>query len=262
MRIAAYQFAPVPGDAAANAASVESALRAAAAENIKLLALPELWTVSFAFTDAGAATAASARAVADICKLSKELGIVVAGSGLEQSGADRPYNCAHVISDGKVILQYSKSHLFPPTREDAVFMPGGEHPGAVDTPAGRVSMVICYDLRFPEICRYAFLENAEIVIVPAQWAVEREPQFRALIAGRAVENQCIYLGVNRTGTETGPLGNLLRFPGCSIISNAFGETLALGGSEPGLVAAEIDLERQAALRRMIPCAKSRREDLY
>lgn len=262
MKIAAFQFAPVPGDAAANTAKVEAALRSAAEKNIKLVGLPEMWPTSFAFGDEGRALDATERAVERICTLSKELSLVIVGSALARSGGAKPYNSAHVVDGGSVIYQYAKTHLFLPTREDAIFSFGEHKPEVVATSAGRIGVVICYDVRFPEICRGALLNSAEIVVVPAQWAVERVLQFRALIAGRAVENQCTYLGVNRTGSEIGPFGNLIQFPGRSILANALGEIAAEGDANEGLVAAETDLDREAALRRMIPCSKTRRPELY
>ncbi|MBI3819379.1 MAG: carbon-nitrogen family hydrolase [Planctomycetes bacterium] len=262
MRIAAFQFSPIPADAAGNLAIVEDALRRAAAANVKLIGLPEMWPTSFAFGAAERAVEASERALDAICKLSKQLGIVIVGSALARSGIEKPYNSAHVVDGGEVIYKYAKTHLFLPTREDSLFQAGASAPAVVETSAGRVSAVICYDLRFPEICRGAFTNQADVVVVPAQWAGERMLQFRALIAGRAVENQCAYIGINRTGSETGPLGNTLHFPGRSLVADAFGEIAAEAGPADELLVADVDFDRQRALRRLIPCEKSRRPDLY
>ncbi|HKE00063.1 MAG TPA: nitrilase-related carbon-nitrogen hydrolase [Planctomycetota bacterium] len=262
MILAAFQFAPAPGDAARNAAAVERGLRAAAAKGARLVALPELWPTSFAYGDLKAALASTQRALESARAVSRELGLVVVGSALADSGRARPLNLGHVIDRGDVLARYAKAHLFTPTHEDKGFEAGEALPPVVETSAGLVSIAICYDLRFPELCRAAFLGGAEIVVVPAQWAAERFEQWRALVIGRAVENQCVFVGANRTGSETTPGGAEATFPGRSLIADGHGEVLAEGGDGEELVAADVDLARLAALRRLIPCRKDRRPDVY
>ncbi|HKE01943.1 MAG TPA: nitrilase-related carbon-nitrogen hydrolase, partial [Planctomycetota bacterium] len=186
MIVAAFQFAPVPANPDRNADSVEKGLREAASRGARVVGLPELWPTSFAFGDVGAALAGTERALARVRALSRELGIVVVGSALAESGRERPLNLAHVVDGGEIVARYAKVHLFTPTHEDKAFEPGDRLPTVVETSVGRISTVVCYDLRFPELCRVCFLGGADVVIVPAQWAAERFEQWRALLIGRAV----------------------------------------------------------------------------
>ncbi len=262
VRVAAFQFSPVAADAERNADAVERGLREAAASGVRLVGLPELWPTSFAFGDPARAIEATDRALQRVRALSRELGLVVVGSGLAASGRERPLNLGHVVDRGDVVARYAKVHLFTPTHEDRGFEAGDALPPVVETSAGCIAMVVCYDLRFPELCRAAFLGGAEIVVVPAQWAAERFEQWRALLIGRAVESQCVWIGVNRTGSENAPAGAEVVFPGRSLVADGHGVVAAEGGDGEELVIAEVDLARHAALRRLIPCRKDRRPDVY
>ncbi|MFN0206557.1 MAG: nitrilase-related carbon-nitrogen hydrolase [Planctomycetota bacterium] len=262
MRISAFQFSPVPGGVPENLARAAGAVEKAAAAGAKLIALPELWATSFAFGNVSIAIEASQNAIVKLQELSARLDICIVGSVLSKSPSSKPYNSSIVMDRGKVVETYHKTHLFTPTREDAVFERGSSFPRVVETCAGRAGTVICYDLRFPELCRSLFVNGAEIVIVPAQWASERAEQFRTLLMARAVENQSVYIGVNRTGSESSISGTNINFPGRSIIINALGEIEAEATDAEQLIFADIDFRRQAAFRRLIPCAADRRLDLY
>lgn len=260
--VSAFQFAPVPGDPETNWSVVERGLREAAARGARLVGLPEMWPTSFAFGETSTALAGTNSALTRLRALSKELKLVVVGSALGESSRGAPFNLGHVIDTGEMVLEYAKVHLFTPTREERSFSPGEAMPRVVETSAGRVTLVICYDLRFPELCRRLFYEDADVVVVPAQWAAERFSQWRALVAGRAVENQCIYIGVNRTGTEVTPSGAVVGFPGRSLIADGHGGMLAEGGAAEEVVCADVDLAQHRALRRLIPCKRDARPEVY
>jgi len=262
MIVAAFQFEPAPGDVSKNLASVERGLREAAARGARVVGLPEIWPTSFAYGDLPRALTETERAIQRVRELSRELGLVVVGSAIAPSGSASPLNLGHVIDGGDVVARYAKVHLFTPTHEDKGFVAGDALPTVVETSVGAVSMVICYDLRFPELCRACFLGGADLVIVPAQWAAERFEQWRALVIGRAVESQCVYVGVNRTGCEKTPTGAIVQFPGRSVIANGHGEVEAEGGADEQVVIADVDFARHAALRRLIPCRRDRRPDVY
>lgn len=267
VKIAAFQFSPEPfasgpDSAARNIHKVCSAAARAGDSGAALLVLPELWATSFAFGDPEAALRENSRALDAIAAASAKAGLVITGSLLTKGAGHAPRNTAHVVDRGRVVAMYHKTHLFTPTKEEIVFESGDEGPVVVETTAGRMGVVICYDIRFPELCRSLFLQEVEILAVPAQWAAERTLQFRALTAGRAVENQCVVVGVNRTGSETTAPGNTIQFPGGSLVATAFGEIASEAGPDEMLLFANVDLERQRALRRLIPCARDRRPDLY
>ena len=162
-----------------------------------------------------------------------------------------------------MVLAYDKVHLFSPTAEHESFSAGERPPPTVETHLGRLSGVVCYDLRFPELTRAPFLDGAELVCVAAQWPVSRAPHFEVLARALAVANQCFVVAANRTGRDVIGRRELeLAFPGNSLVVDPHGTVLARGAGEEGLVHAAVDLDVVRHLRRRVPVARDRRPELY
>jgi predicted amidohydrolase len=271
MRAAALQFDVRRGDPAGNLAAAEAGLRAAAGAGVALLCLPEMWATSFPGpeTDLAGELAAARGALERLRSLAAELGVAVCGSGFGAvPGAELPANRLELClgSEPRPVAIYDKVHLFTPTAEHEGFSPGRSAPRTLATALGRLSGLICYDLRFPELTRVPFLGGAEVLCVPAQWPRPRAAHWRALLVGLAVANQCFVVAANRTGVERadsrGRRGLELEFPGNSLVADPHGRVLAEGAGEDGLVSAELDLELARELRRLVPVARDRRPELY
>ena len=97
-------------------------------------------------------------------------------------------------------------------------------------------MMICYDIRFPELARKLALGGAKILFVPAEWPHPRLHHWRTLLTARAIENQMYVIACNRTGQS----GND-RFFGHSMIIDPWGEIIAEGDEEEVILMADIDL---------------------
>jgi predicted amidohydrolase len=275
MRAAAFQFDVRRGDVAANLAAVERGLAAAAERGIELVVLPEMWPTSFvADDDAGAWQRATDEALARVQELSRELGLIVAGSafgvggregraGLEPGAPRGPCNRLTVFARGERVLAYDKLHLFSPTAEGESFSAGDALPPTVATHLGKLAGVVCYDLRFALALSAPFRDGAEILIVPAQWPAARAAHWRALVCGRAAELQAFVVAANRTGTDLVGRRRLeLAFAGNSLIAGPDGVPLAEGRGEEGLVSAELDLGTVRTLRRAVPVRDDARRDLH
>jgi len=267
MRIAALQFDVRRGDVPANLARVEAGLRAAAVEGVELVALPEMWPTSFVELEDGADwLAPTEAAVARVRALSRELDLVVCGSAFARApGAERnlPLNHLTVFDGGEIALEYDKVHLFTPTGEREAFSAGGAPPATVAVRGVKVSGAVCYDLRFPQLFSAPWIDEAELLVVTAQWPAPRAAQWRALLTGRAVEHQAFVLGANRTGVDLAGRRRMeLAFPGNSLCVGPDGLPLAEGAGKEGLVVAELDLEAARRLRREIPVRRDRRPDCY
>jgi omega-amidase len=259
----------------ANLAAARAAVLAAAEGGARIAVLPELWSTSFPSADAGAdQLLADAAEEAAVCAKSwaVEFGIVLAGSflapadGLGRAGAGRFFNRL-LIHDGpaggEVVLAYDKVHLFSPTAEHEVFAAGNDLPGVVDCSAGRISGAICYDLRFPELFLPMRHAEADLVVVPAQWAGARATHWKALVLGRAVEGQFTVIASNRTGEEPlGQRGRTVAFPGNSLVVSATGEVLGEGEGECGAIFGLLDPDLAKKQRVRVPVGKDRREELY
>lgn len=266
MRAAAFQFDVRPLDVAANLAAVEDALSRAAANEVDLVCLPEMWPTSFPAGEGpdAALLDESERALERVRKLSGELDLFVAGSAYGPAPAgQRPTNRLHLFASGQIVARYDKVHLFTPTAEPESFRAGEHPPPIVQTRIGRLAGVVCYDLRFPDLVRVAFRGGAEVLLVPAQWPSPRIAHWRALCVGRAVEGQFAVVGANRTGLErVGRRGLELEFPGRSLLVAPSGDVLAEGGAEAELVIADLDLAEARHLRTRVPVAKDERPELY
>lgn len=144
---------------------------------------------------------------------------IIAGSLFFHHETPKPTNTSLVFRSGRICLRYDKIHLFKPTGDHKYFQSGelAARTFAMRTRAGRVrgGVVICYDLRFPELIRAMTLRGMELLFVPARWPYERDLAWQTLLRARAIENQIFVLGCNATDKEGGssyvfdPLGNLV-----------------------------------------------------
>jgi omega-amidase len=262
MRAACYPFDVVTGDVTANLASARQGLRQALEQGVELLVLPEMWPAGFPKEPSAELLGASNRALQDLATDAASARIAIVGSA---HGGDipRPSNRAHRLQAGRVNDLYDKVHLFSPTAEAASFTAGTSAPPVFEWRGFQIAVVICYDLRFPELVRAAFRAGAEVICVVAQWPEPRDPHWNALVIGRAVETQAYVVACNRVGTSVvGRREMSLVFPGLARIVTPGGETLAVGEDRAELVIAELDPDVVRSLRRGVPVARDERQDLY
>lgn len=269
-RLATIQMCSGP-DLEANLASARRELAAAAAAGATLAVLPENWAV-FDATRYAAMGQRLPELLARVGAMARELDLwIVAGTlpaafrpdGGAVSGGRVRTACHVVDSDGEIVARYDKIHLFDVDvddatgsyRESATFEPG-DRVVCVDTPAGRIGLSVCYDLRFPELYRALLDQGAEVLVVPAAFTqVTGEAHWEPLLRARAIENQCYVVG-SAQGGRHGPSRTTW---GHSQIVDPWGRVLAHCGAEgAGFVAADRDIGEQERLRRRMPVASHRR----
>jgi predicted amidohydrolase len=157
--------------------------------------------------------------VAILRNASKEFSnTIIAGSIFLKAGTSRPTNTSLVFSRGKRIHRYDKIHLFKPTGDPKFFI-RGSRAGTFILQAQEKSLsagvVICYDLRFPELMRMMALEEMNILFVPARWPAVRDEAWQTLLKARAMENQAFVIGCNSPDEEGGasyafdPMGRMI-----------------------------------------------------
>ena len=165
-------------------------------------------------------------------------------------------NRSYVIDDsGAIRSRYDKIHLFDiqlsPTevyRESAHVVPG-DRAVIVDTPIGRIGHSICYDLRFPHLYRALARAGAEILAIPAAFTRKTgEAHWHVLNRARAIENGAFVVAP----CAIGPIPGGGESYGHSLVVAPWGEVLADGGTDAGVVMAEIDLDQVAEARARIP----------
>lgn len=256
IRAAIIQFDVRRGDVEWNFATVKRRVRALAKQGIQLILLPEMWSTGFANERLKELSETTPKVLRDLSALSKGLHVTIIGTLPEKRG-DRVFNTAHVVdSDGSVVGVYRKVHLFSPTGEDRYFTPGRKAVVS-KTSLGPIGLMICYDLRFPELCRSLALSGATMVAVMAEWPAERVAHWDVLLKARAIENQLFILGANRCGAD----GDLV-YAGHSLIVSPYGEVMARAGKRQATLSASIDLGAVARTRKHIPCLKERMPEAY
>ena len=258
---ACVQFDVHPGDVAANTAAMRAGIEEAVVAGARLVVLPELWATSFLphFDDELLHQAAAAEE--ELRELSSSLRLVVIGSNLEAVDGGI-YNTARVWECGELRGSYRKIHLFSPNLEHRRHR-RGDTPCLVATALGRIAVMICYDLRFPELARHYFHLGAEILVVPGQWPEARSQHWRTLLRARAIENQMFVLGCNRTGQEPSQRnGEPMAFPGDGRIVDPTGDVLVAGSGEAGAIVALIELRKVRTVRRILPIARDQRPSVY
>lgn len=130
----------------------------------------------------------------------------IAGSSFVAGPSGRRTNSSLVYHRGRLVHRYDKVHLFKPTGDTKYFSPGKAYGTFAVTLRGhrvRAGVVICYDLRFPELIRAMAREGMQLLLVPARWPKVRDEAWQTLLKARAIENQIFVLGCNALGSEGG-----------------------------------------------------------
>lgn len=265
-RIACLPFAPRLGETAANQRTITDTLSTASAAGADVIVLPELATSGYVFrTPEEVQGCALSVDGPEIAAWSTALnGKSVAVAGFPERGADgRVYNSAALIDASGVQTVHRKAHLWD--REKLYFTPGDGPAPVVDTAFGRIAVLICYDLEFPEYTRRAALDGADLLAVPVNWPLlsrphgERPPEVVIAQAAARV-NRTVIAVCDRGGRERGQEW----MEGTSIIGQD-GWVLASGTStDDGGVWAQADLEasRDKQLNGHNDLFGDRRPELY
>jgi predicted amidohydrolase len=251
---ASIQFDIRLEDIDANLSYVLSEIKRLSKEGVRLIVLPEMWSTGYAWRKLKGLAERTPEIVEALKDASKK-GIVIIGSMPERDGKDI-YNTAYVVDSGKLTGRYRKIHLFTPMKED-YFLKAGNESLLCDTSAGKIGVLICYDVRFPELPRRLTLEGAEMLVVPAEWPHPRLDHWRTILRARAIENQLFVIAANRCGRQ-----GMVRFCGNSMIINPWGEVIAGAGEKEATITADIDLNLVEKYRKEMPALKGRRPEVY
>lgn len=228
-------------------ATASDAVERAVGLGAQLVVLPEIWTPGyFAFDSYGESARDSGRIRESLAAMAKKHGIHLHGGSFVEEHDGELHNTSVLFDPrGEAVGEYRKIHLFGyGSREPEVLSPG-ETSTVVDTDLGKLGMVVCYDLRYPELFREMVDADAEMVLVASAWPHPRVDAWSTLNRSRAIEGQIHVIAANGVGpTESGPsLG------GHSMIVDPWGVPLAQGGDDPALVMATIDLDAPAEARK-------------
>ncbi len=258
MKISCIQMDMLLGEAERNFAHAEELIRTTAAERPDVVVLPETWNTGF-FPEnlAPCADHNGQRTKAVFSALAKELNINIVCGSVANRKADGFYNTAYVFDRaGEVVGEYDKTHLFTYAGEHTHFCPGSRT-CCFQLDGARCGLIICYDIRFPELTRTMALEGMDILFVVAQWPEKRAMHLETLARTRAIENQMFLALCNSVGTagET-------RCGGHSAVIDPWGEYLAQAGDTEETITGEADLSVIEGIRSSIHVFRDRRPELY
>ena len=192
-----------------------------------------------------------------IGELAKKYKVNIVAGSVSNVRDGKVYNTALVFDrDGICVAEYDKTHLFTPMGEDDYYT-GGSHLCRFTLDGVKCGIIICYDVRFPEVTRSLALQGLDMLFVVSQWPKERIFHLRTLTTARAIENQIFVVCCNSCGTADKTV-----FGGNSAIIDPFGKKLAFAGVNEEIVSATCDMQILADIRGSIPVFRDRRPKLY
>ena len=171
---------------------------------------------------------------------------------------NRVYDTAVIInSHGAICSVYRKLHMYDALgfRESAKMIAGNTIEKPVKTSAGNLGLMICYDVRFPEVSRILAINGADILAVPSAWVhgIMKEEHWQTILKARAIENGSYVAAPDQVGHI---------FSGRSMVVDPFGIVILDMGNREGMEIIEIDKSRIQNARESLPLLKNRRTDVY
>ena len=263
MKVAVVQFkASTKKDE--NLKKIISYIKKAASKNATICTFPEfmmLYTKSSQTSKelSNLSETITGNFVSSISQAAKENHIQVVGSFYEKSKKNnRVYDTSFIINNlGKVISTYRKIHLYDALgfKESKKMIAGSKISKPVSTSIGKTGMMICYDLRFPEMSRILTLAGSEVLIAPSAWVKGpmKEEHWITINKTRAIENGCYVISPDQ-------VGNI--YCGRSIVVDPYGKILLDMKKKQGIGYVEIDLKKVKQIRKSLPLLKNRRADTY
>jgi predicted amidohydrolase len=257
MKVAAVQHDTVWEDPDANYTRVAPMIADAAAEGARLVVLTEMYSTGFSADTEKISEPVGGPSARFLADQAIAQNVWVCGSLPERADrADRPFNRLVLAGPGGELHRYSKIHPFTYSGEHERFASGDKHL-TVDVEGVRVSLFVCYDLRFADEF-WALAHDTDCYVVVANWPAPRREHWRTLLRARAIENQAYMIGVNRVGRGGG-----LDYAGDSAIIGPFGEELAVAPAEnhtgvETILYADVDPARVDEVRTKYPFLQDRR----
>lgn len=260
MKIAAAQIDCQPGNIPANLEKIKTFMHRAKEGGAELVIFPEMVDTGYEMVAIRISSlrwetgpflqlrqAAINLDIHLICGISEKVGATI-------------YNTQAVIDkSGKLLGKYRKTHLadYLPLYEGRCITPGSSLE-TVQFAGLTLGLMICYDLRFPELSRALTRKGAQLLVLSSAWPFPRQRHWQTLIAARAIENQVYLAAANRVGTD-----GKITFCGTSSIIDPYGVTLSSAGEDSEeLIFAEISEDKIKQVREKLPVLKHRRNDLY
>jgi omega-amidase len=261
MKIAAAQISCTPGDLDANVRKICEFCARAKKSDADLIVFPEMVDTGYSMPVIKEhATSWNEGAVPEVQKIAKQLSIAIICGVSDRDGSCIYNSQAFVDANGKVIAKYRKTHLVTAAPlDERPWFTAGDAFATCKIDKFNLGLSICYDLRFPEVCRILAVEHlVNVFINSSAWPFPRVEHLRILAMTRAIENQSYIIVANRVGTDDG-----VTFCGSSMIVDPYGVVIAAASPDrEELVQGELSDEVIRSVRNRMPVFEHRRRDLY
>ena len=197
----------------------------------------------------------------------KQYGIYLIGGSMPEKDAEgNVYNTSYIFDrEGKQIGKHRKVHLFDidikggQTFKESDTLTAGDSDTVFDTEFGKMGVMLCFDIRFPELSRMMVNDGARIVFVPAAFNMTTGPAHWELsFRTRALDNQIYMVGCAPARDVSAGYISW----GHSIVTDPWGRVIDMLDEKKGILLAELDMDYEEQVREELPLLKSRRKDMY
>lgn len=251
-------------DKQATMEKIENYVLKAKKENSDLIVFPEIFMFYSPVEESNEIRSVKSESlngeyVSKIKRLAKKnhIGIIV-GIYEKINGKSKIYNTIVVVNkDGELELTYRKTHLYDAFsfKESDIYLSSDNDFPIFKMINFKIGLIVCYEIRFPEIARTLALKGADAIIVPSAWVkgYNKEDQWLTLVKARAMENTVYILTANQ-------IGNV--FTGITCVADPMGNIIIRASEEEGMINIELRKERINEVRKIVPVLKQRKPKLY
>ena len=267
IKIAAIQMSTV-ADKMENVRTVKTYLEKIKDENPDFVILPEMFCCPYQTENFPIYAEKEGGPVwQQLSGYAKQYGIYLIGGSMPEKDAEgNVYNTSYIFDrEGKQIGKHRKVHLFDidvkggQTFKESDTLTAGDSDTVFDTEFGKMGVMLCFDIRFPELSRMMVNDGARIIFVPAAFNMTTGPAHWELsFRTRALDNQIYMVGCAPARDVSAGYISW----GHSIVTDPWGRVTGMLDENEGILLAELDMDYEEQVREELPLLKSRRKDIY
>ena len=267
IKIAAIQMSTV-ADKMENVRTVKAYLEKIKDENPDFVILPEMFCCPYQTENFPIYAEKEGGPVwQQLSGYAKQYGIyLIGGSMLEKDAEGNVYNTSYIFDrEGKQIGKHRKVHLFDidvkggQTFKESDTLTAGDSDTVFDTEFGKIGVMLCFDIRFPELSRMMVNDGVKVIFVPAAFNMTTGPAHWELsFRTRALDNQIYMVGCAPARDVSAGYISW----GHSIVTDPWGRVTGMLDENEGILLAELDMDYEEQVREELPLLKSRRKDIY
>ena len=267
IKIAAIQM-PTVADKMENVRTVKAYLEKIKVEKPDFVILPEMFCCTYQTENFPIYAEEEGGPIwQQLSAYAKQYGVYLIGGSMPEKDAEgNVYNTCYVFDrEGKQIGKHRKVHLFDidvkggQTFKESDTLTAGDSDTVFDTEFGKMGVMLCFDIRFPELSRMMVNDGARIVFVPAAFNMTTGPAHWELsFRTRALDNQIYMVGCAPARDVSAGYISW----GHSIVTDPWGRVTGMLDENEGILLAELDMDYEEQVREELPLLKSRRKDIY